>query len=206
MPANRTAAPLVLLLSLVACGQQPSAPRSEMAPDFAASALDKNIVFRFQDHIAAAWSDDNSSLRAVHTTFPIVFDKLETDCGPQADLALIDYKRVGVVNPVDFFFSDFHMKATGPVWIFVRDLSQPGDCYGAKLVAEGPGELRYVDNDVFGVAPGEFAKNEWGFKASGTLTTPDRRTLSYHGTARYTIKAAGGEPEFTRVLERISLQ
>ncbi len=208
MHGSRAAAaiPFVLLLSLVACGENPSAPRADAAPSFGSSSLDKNIVFRFQDHIAAAWGDKNSSLRAVHTTFPIVFDELETDCGPQADLPTINYKQVGVVNPVDFFLSELHQKATGTVWIFIRDLSQPGDCYGAKLIAQGLGELRYIDNDAFGVAPGEFAKNEWGFKASGTLTTPDGRSLSYQGTARYTVKVAGGDPEVTRSLERISLR
>lgn len=199
--------PLVLLLSLVACEQQSVAPTVDEAPAFANASIDKNTVLRYQDHFAQSWTDANSSLRATHTTFPIPFgDEAETDCGPQADLATIDFTQIGVVNPIDFFASELHLKADGPVWVIVRDLSQPGDCYGVKLVAEGPGEIRYVDNDAFGVAPGEFAKNEWGFKASGTLTTPDGRTLTYRGTAHYTMKVRGGEPEFTRILERVTLR
>jgi hypothetical protein len=198
---------LVLLLSLVACEQPPAAPSVDGAPAFAKSGIDKNTVLRYQDHFANSWTDANSSLRATHTTFPIPFgDEPETDCGPQADLATIDFKQIGVVNPVDLFASELHLKASGPVWVIVRDLSQPGECYGVKLVAEGPGEIRYVDNDAFGVAPGEFAKNEWGFKASGTLTTPDGRTVAYRGTAHYTMKVRGGEPEFTRILERVTLR
>jgi hypothetical protein len=200
--------PLVLLLSLIACEQQPAAPAVGATPAFAKSSLDKNMIVRYQDHFATSWTDENSSLRATHTTFPIpdFNGQPETDCGPQADLDRIDYKQVGVVNPFDFFASELHVKASGPVWVIVRDLSQPGNCYGVKLVAEGPGEVRYVDNDAFGVAPGEFAKNEWGFKASGTLTTPDGRTLSYLGTTHYTVKVAGGEPEFTRIIERVTLR
>lgn len=200
--------PLVLLLPLMACEQQSVAPSGDPALSFASAKLDKNQVLRFQDHFANSWTGANSSLRATHTTFPIpdFDDQPETDCGPQTDLATIDYKQVGVVNPIDFFASELHMKADGPVWIIVRDLSQSGDCYGVTLVAEGPGEIRYVDNDVLGVAPGEFAKNEWGFKASGTLTTPDGRQLAYHGTAHYTMKVSGGEPEFTRILERVTLR
>lgn len=199
--------PLVLLVSIMACEQQSVAPSVDASPAFGSASLDKNTVLRFQDHFANSWTDASSGLRATHTTFPIPFgDEAETDCGPQADLATIDYKQIGVVNPIDFFASELHFKADGPVWVIVRDLSQPGDCYGVTLVAEGPGEIRYVDNDVLGVAPGEFAKNEWGFKASGTLTTPDGRQLAYHGTAHYTIKVRGGEPEFTRILERVTLR
>jgi hypothetical protein len=200
--------PLVLLLSAAACEQQPVAPSGDGSPAFASAKLDKNQVLRFQDHFANSWTGTGTSLRATHTTFPIPdFDgQPETDCGPQTDLSPINFKQVGVVNPIDFFASELHLKADGPVWVIVRDLSQPGDCYGVTLVAEGPGEIRYVDNDAFGVAPGEFAKNEWGFKANGTLTTPDGRQLSYQGTAHYTVKVSGGEPEFTRILERVSLR
>jgi hypothetical protein len=198
---------LALLLPVAACDQQSVAPSADAVPAFAKAGIDKNTVLRFQDHFATSWTDENSSLRATHTTFPIPFGgEPETDCGPQSDLAPIDFKQVGVVDPVDFFASELHLKADGPVWVIVRDLSQAGDCYGVKLIAEGPGEIRYVDNDAFGVAPGEFAKNEWGFKAKGTLTTPDGRTLSYRGTTHYTVKVAGGEPEFTRIQERVTLR
>jgi hypothetical protein len=201
-----SAIPLVLLLPLAACEQQPVAPAVDAVPAFATAKLDKNTVLRFQDHFATSWTGEGSTLRATHTTFPIPFGtQPETDCGPQNDLAMIDYKQVGVVDPEDFFASELHMKASGPVWIIVRDLSQPGDCYGVTLVAEGPGEIRYVDNDAFGVAPGEYGANAWGFIASGTLTTPDGRTLSYRGIARYTVVATGGEPDFTTIVERVIL-
>ena len=52
------------------------------------------------------------------------------------------------------------------------DLSQAGDCYGVKLVAEGPGEIRYVDNDAFGVAPGEFAGTSGDIRPAARLRLP----------------------------------
>ena len=198
---------LVLLLPVVACEQQSLAPSVDASPVFAAASLDKNSVLRYQDHLATSWTDATSGLRATHTTFPIPFgNRPETDCGPQADLATIDFKQIGVVDPVDVFTSELHLNASGPVWVIVRDMNQPGDCYGVKLIAEGPGEIRYVDNDAFGVAPGEFAKNEWGYSAKGSLTTPDGQVLAYKGFAHYTVKADGGEPAFTRILEQVSLQ
>src|SRR4051812_38884416 len=113
--------PLVLLLSAaIACEQQPAAPTSSVATAFASGNLDKNQVLRYQDHFAASWTDANSNLRATHTTFPIpLFGEPEPDCGPQADLAMIDFKQVGVVNPIDFFASELHLKASGPVWVIV---------------------------------------------------------------------------------------
>ena len=202
--------PFLLLLSLAACDQQTVAPEVEPGPALASARVDinKNLVIRFQDHIAASWTDEDTSLRATHTTFPIpgFDDKPERDCGPQQDLAKVDFKQVGVVDPIDFFASELHVKASGPVWVIVRDLSQPGDCYGVKLIAEGPGTLQYLDNDWFGQNEGETQANSWGFNASGTLTTPDGRSLSYQGHSHYVVTSRGGEPVFSPVVESVSLR
>jgi len=205
--------PVALLVSALACDQQATSPVVDAGPDLArAEKVDanKNQVIRFQDHFAQSWTDANSSLRATHTTFPIPFGdppQPEPDCGPQADLAMIDFKQVGVVDPIDLFASELHINASGPVWVIVRDLSQPGDCYGVTLIAEGPGEIRYLDNDAFGLAPGETGANSWGFIATGTLTTPDGRTLTYNGVSRYVVTSRNGdEPTFSPVVERVSLR
>jgi hypothetical protein len=205
---------LPLVLSLAACDQQAVAPPAEYGRTFsAAKDPNKNTVLRFQDHIATSWTDPSTGLRATHTTFPIPFmDAPETDCGPQVDQALVNYKQVGAIDPADFFASDLHVKASGDVWVIVRDLTQPGDCYGVKLIAEGPGTIRYNDNDWFGIAPGEKATNAWSFKATGTLTTPDGRELTYRGSAHYTVKEVVLDEEgnpvaiFSRVLEVIDLR
>jgi hypothetical protein len=202
-----------LLAILPACDQQPAAPGIQAAPALARAAVDpnKNQVIRYQDHFAQSWTDANSSLRATHTTFPIPIGdppEAEPDCGPQAELGMINFQQVGVENPVDFFASEFHINASGPVWVIVRDLSQPGDCYGVKLIAQGPGQIRYLDNDAFGALPGQTKANSWGFIASGTLTRPDGTQVSYQGTARYVIKATD-DPDAPRVLavvERVTLR
>jgi hypothetical protein len=201
--------PLVLSLSLLACEQETVSPTVEGGSYLARTGVDvnKNQVIRYQDHFAQSWSDAGGTLRATHTTFPIPgFDgKPERDCGPQQDLAKIDYQQVGVVNPIDFFLSEFHINASGPVWVIVRDLAQPGDCYGVKLIAEGPGQIRYLDNDQFGLNEDETHANTWGFLASGTLTTPDERTVSYEGESRYVVTSRNGEQVFMPEVERVSL-
>jgi hypothetical protein len=200
---------LLLLLTLGACEQQPATPSTEVLPAFAAASLDKNMVLRYKDHFATSWTDANSSLRATHTTFAIPFGdppQMETDCGPQADLATIDFRQVGVVNPLDFFASELHLNANGPVWIIVRDVNQAGDCYGVKLIAQGPGEIRYLDNDALGLSPDQNSANSWGFIASGTLTTPNGRTLNYEGAARYVVSVRNGEETFTPAVERVTLR
>jgi hypothetical protein len=201
--------PILLLLPLVACDQQTVTPSTDVGAALARVAPDpnKNQVIRFQDHLANSWTGEGTTLRATHTTFPIpdFNDKPERNCGPQQDLAKIDFKQVGVVDPVDFFASELHIQGNGPVWIIVRDLSQPGDCYGVTLVAEGPGTIRYLDNDAFGVSPGEHQANSWGFVASGTLTTPDGQTLTYQGNSHYVVNTRNGELTFSAVVERVTL-
>jgi hypothetical protein len=199
---------LLLLLTVSACEQQPATPSDEVLFALTAAKLDKNMVLRYKDHLATSWTDANSSLRATHTTFAIPFGdppRMERDCGPQADLATIDFRQVGVINPLDFFASQLHLNANGPVWIIVRDLNQAGDCYGVKLIAEGPGQIRYLDNDAFGVSPDQESANSWGFSASGTLTTPDGRTLQYEGAARYVVTVKNGEATFTPAVEQVNL-
>lgn len=203
--------PVALLFALLACEQQPVATAVDEGSALALTAVDpnKNQVIRYQDHFVQSWTDASSSLRATHTTFPIPFNGApETDCGPQADLATINYQQVGVVDPVDFFLSELHINASGPVWVIVRDLSQPGDCYGVKLIAQGPGEIRYLDNDQLGALPGQTKANAWGFVASGTLTRPNGTKVSYQGTARYVVKATDNidEPRFMPLVESVTLR
>jgi hypothetical protein len=44
----------------------------------------------------------------------------------------IAFQDVGIIDAHDFFASFLHTNAAGGVWIVVRDLNQPGDCFGAK--------------------------------------------------------------------------
>jgi hypothetical protein len=77
------------------------------------------------------------------------------------------------------------------VWITVRDLAQPGDCFDALLIAEGPGSLYGTDNDLFGVDPGASNTNAWGWSATGALTTPGGAEVGYSGHARSMFSERG---------------
>jgi len=144
-------------------------------------------IARFEEHFAVSWTDPRNGLRATHTTFPIPFpeDVPETDCGPQVDLDPLDVQDVGeFIDSEEFFRSWLHRNEKGSLWVIIRDVNQVGDCYGNKLIAEGPGEMHYTDNDLFGFVEGETHANAWGFGARGTLTTPDGRTVHYSGHLR----------------------
>ena len=85
---------------------------------------------------------------------------------------MINWKRVGVENPVDFFLSEFHIQRERPVWVSLRDLSQPGDCYGVKLIAEGPGRSA-IWTPTGSARIGANSRELVGLlEARGTLTTP----------------------------------
>jgi hypothetical protein len=151
-------------------------------------------ITRFKDGFAACWSDAANGLRACHSTVPLG-DGTEADCGPQALLDPIPFQWVGVIDPVDFFASWIHQNARGTVWITVRDLTEPGVCFGNKLVAEGWGTVKNNDNDLLGTAPGDKNANAWGFGGRGTLTTPAGGTIGYDGHIRFVFSNAAGFKE-----------
>jgi hypothetical protein len=145
-------------------------------------------IERFEEEFATSWTDPRNGLRATHTTFPIPFmGAAEPDCGPQAELDPLDVQDVGLFIVGDeFFLSWLRRNEKGGLWVIIRDVNQPGDCYGNKLIAEGPGAMHYTDNDLFGVQEGDNNANAWGFGGSGVLTTPDGQKLRYSGHARFT--------------------
>lgn len=136
-------------------------------------------IVRFEEEFAVSWSDASNGLRATHSTFP-----LGPDCGPQEELDPLNQQIVGTIDPDDFFASWLRWHAKGSVWVTVRDLTQPGDCFGNRLVAEGWGELINTDNDLFGLAPGDKNANAWGAMATGTLTAVDGSLFRYEGHFR----------------------
>lgn len=194
--------PLVLLLSFVGCDQQPTAPVGEETPalNWMNNPDNDNIrIQRFQEHFAASWTDPKNGLRATHTTFPIPFmDAPETDCGPQTELTPLDVQDVGLIDAFDLFASQIRRNMRGPLWVIIRDVTRTGTCYGNKLIAEGLGEMHYIDSDLFGVGPEGENANAWGFAGSGTLTKVGGGTLSYTGHARFTVVIKPGQdPVFT---------
>jgi hypothetical protein len=145
-------------------------------------------IVRFEEEFAISWSDAANGLRATHATVPLG----DLDCGPQDVLDPISNQLTGNIDPDEFFDSWFRMNSQGTVWITVRDLNQPGNCFGALLVAEGWGEISNTDNDIFGLTPGQHNANVWGSMAHGKLTTPDGESVEYAGHFRARVNFAAG--------------
>lgn len=141
-------------------------------------------IFRGETDYLACWSDATNGLRACHATVPLG-GGTEPDCGLQEVGDPIGFQDIGTYNPDDPFSSWIHETVTGPVFITVRDQTQPGECFGNLLVAQGWGNFRYVDNDIFGVGEGDRNANSWGFSGHGALTTPDGGTVQYDGSIHY---------------------
>ena len=190
-----------LLTGLSACDRQPVAPADSDAPayNWMNNSDNGNLrITRFEDGFIACWSDNEAGaatgLRACHSTFPLG-DGTETGCGPQSNLDPIQVQWVGVIDEIDLFASWIHQNAKGQLWITVRDLDQPGTCFGSRLVAQGMGTIHNNDNDLFGT-PGNNA-NAWRFGAQGRLRTPAGGTVTYSGHLNFRFNQAAGFKELT---------
>lgn len=191
MRALTVAAALLFMAALaVGCTEQnaPTASDETLANlqlDFTNNPDNGNVrIFRGETHFVACWSDATNGLRACHGTLPLG-GGTEPDCGLQEEGDPIEFQDVGIFNPDDPFSSWIHEVVKGEVFITVRDLNQPGDCFGAKLVAEGWGDFMYVDNDIFGIGPEGNNANAWKFQGRGALETPDGSSVEYKGHAHF---------------------
>lgn len=177
-------------LSLMGCSRTDMAT-APAAPtfDFSNNPDNGNVrVFRYQDEFAIAWTDPGSNLRVTHWSSQFAN---EPGCGNFEGGGPIAFQQVGQEDLADFFASQFRINAMGSVWIIVRDLNQPGNCFGAALVAEGWGSIHYTDNDAFGLNPDQSSANAWGFMGNGVLTMPAGGTVRYSGHLRAAVSGAG---------------
>lgn len=130
-------------------------------------------IFRFESGVGMGLRDPESPLRAHHTTFP--------ECGGVLELADV---QVIADNPDDPMADRVRLLLLAdPINIFVVDESQPGDCFGQKLIASGTGKLVNTDNDFFAFLNGAQGANAFGFQAQGALSGPDGRA-HYNGVLR----------------------
>lgn len=194
--AKRSLLLLFIVLGLVSCDSQTNAPNSVAdVPElnFMNNSDNGNLrITRFEEHFAACWSDATSGLRACHSTVPLGGGD-ETDCGPQELLDPVQVQDVGLlIDPEEFWTSWLHRNLTGRVWITVRDLNQPGACFDNRLVGEGWGQIRLVDNDLFGVGGPDRNANAWGFSAHGKLTSPAGEALVYSGHLHFRYNNSAG--------------
>jgi len=196
-----------LLLALipflvVACDQAPVEPSArQAAADLSFDWMNNpdvgNLkVYRYEDGMAACWTDPTNGLRACHATVPLAGGS-EPDCGLQApsdpgawQQVLVDDEAFRVIT-----------NAFGRVWVTIRNTGAAGECFNSELVAEGWGTMRYGDNDTFGV--GAHDANTWGFTASGDLLTPGGEALGYNGHARYRWNSP---QQFAPVSEQVVLR
>lgn len=198
MKTLRNFALALVLVAFVGCSDQALLTEpsdSAVASDVttASKQHDANAtVYRSDVHWASSWNDSQSGLRATHTTVPLG-NPTETDCGLTEPGDPIG--RQDVVRDAGGFLPRIHRIVKGDVWIIVRDLNQPGDCFGATLVAQGPGKLLVRDNDVFGGISGGENMNTFGWHGHGNLTTPDGSSVTYAG---HLIMTYDGENVNTR--------
>jgi hypothetical protein len=182
---------ILIPLLLSACGQEPAAPVANQAPtfDFMNNPDNGNPrIYRIgDDGFAVAWTDPRTNLRATHWTDRFV---VTPGCG-DFEGGPISRQEVGLIDADDLFASQLRVNEKGPVWIIVRDLNQPGDCFGASLVAEGWGQAHYTDNDAFFIGPERPNANAWGYMGEGALTAPDGSTLQYAGSLRFAVTNDG---------------
>jgi hypothetical protein len=190
----RVPALLLLLTTLTAaCAEQSTAPRPA-APALNADFINNpdvgnGVVFRSGSEFAICWTDFSNGLRVCQRTqqFPV------GSCGAFDPIGPVSEQEV-VARPDqnDFFSSEVVVNEMGKMWITVRDLTQAGDCYGARRVAEGWGSFHYTDNDEFSpFNPGDKSTDTFGYMGQGALKASDGRTVNYSGHARYALHPDG---------------
>ena len=182
---------IAVALALMGCGREADMATAPPAPAFDFSNNPDNgnpRVFRYQDEFGVAWTDPGSGLRVTHWSTRFL---VEPGCGDFEGRGPIAFQQVGLLDLADIFASQLRVNAMGDVWVIVRDLNQPGNCFGAALVAEGWGSIHYTDNDAFGLGPNQPNANAWGYIGDGVLTTPTGGTVRYSGHLRIAFTGAG---------------
>jgi hypothetical protein len=169
--------------AVIACTEPATAPpsassRANLSSNFGASDPANGVVYRYNEDVAVCWTDQGNGLRVCQRTeqFP------SGDCGVFEPIGGVSRQDVvTLTDPADFFATQIKVNERGKVWITVRDLTQPGACYGAARVAEGWGTLHYTDNDYIGTDGANHNSNASTFRGEGTLTAIDGRTVRYDG-------------------------
>lgn len=194
---TRTAAVIILALLAGACSEPATSPRTVRADFMNNPDVGNGVVYRSGTEFAICWTDFSNGLRACQRTqqFP------GGECGVFDPIGGVSDQEVfAVVDPVNFFESEVKANVMGKMWITVRDLNHPGNCYGAARVAEGWGSLHYTDNDEFGADPTDPSVDAWGYMAHGVLTTSSGGTVMYDGHARYSFSGTAGFHAFQQVV------
>jgi hypothetical protein len=187
---RRVLAVLALGAVLVACSERATSPQPQtpaIAADFMNNPDNGNPrISRSNWDIAVGWGDPTNGLRAAHWTYQVA-----EGCGDTPDGGFLDGQAVVTFDQISSFATRAIANAKGRVWIRVRDLNTPGDCFGTRLVATGWGTLHYHDNNLLAEDPNnQIHENAYGFTAEGTLTTPEGGRVKYSGHSNCQWKPA----------------
>jgi hypothetical protein len=189
---------------LAACNEQPAAPAQQthaLVANFTNNPDNGNPkIFRgTTGFFAISWSDNTNGLRASHWTY-----QASAGCGDTPAGGYLDFQELTKLDPNDTAATRYMANAKGPVWIRVRDLNNPGDCFGdGTLVASGWGTLHYTDNDETGGGSNRNNTNAFGFTAQGTLTTVDGKQVNYSGHSNCTWRDL--DPSTLRCTNQVNL-
>lgn len=172
---------LIPLLAL-ACGQEPVAPvAAGPSANWMNNPDNGNVkILRYGWDWTISFTDPDNGLRATHTTVPLAPGQA---CGPTGPVAMVEAQDV-VHGPLDLTSRWIEVGQAADIWIVVRDLNQPGNCYGRLLLAEGPGRMIYNDNDWYAFLATRANVNTYGQRGHGNLVAPDGRAMRYSGHSR----------------------
>jgi len=184
-------------LFLLACDRQPVAPAAEHAQAFNfMNNPDNGNPQIWRNDYAAAYRWFDGTLRMTVTTYPI---NNQGVCGPNSVLDTWEWQDL-VFGP-DWTDPMTRLIENGQaydVWIIVDDVATPGGCFvtaafpgGGTLVAQGMGQARNNDNDLWGPY-GDVWTNSWGTRAQGALTTPSGARVMVSGHTHCTYSERNG--------------
>ena len=152
-------------------------------------------VWRNEWASAYRWFD--GTLRMTVTTYPITN---QGACGTESELNMWQWQDL-VFGP-DWTDPATRLVEVGQqkqVWIVVDDVASPGGCFvtaafpgGGTLLAEGMGQARNNDNDLWGPY-GNTWTNAWGYRAWGKLSTPEGVSVNVSGHLHCTYSDKAGE-------------
>jgi hypothetical protein len=132
-------------------------------------------IWRFNSQTwAVVWYNQDLTLGALHTTYPV-----PTGCGATGPVEPMDIQEVRRLDQADMerFIRNVQNNS---IRIIVGDVTTPGSCFGFTMVAHGTGFIRSTDSD-YDPYPEQKNANAWGFRAHGALTSPAGGTVMYNG-------------------------
>lgn len=179
---------------LVACKDQPSAPRQQtpaIAADFMNNPDNGNPrIWRYGNSVWWIYWEDGR-YGAWHISGPYRIGMDPAVCGP--DHGYFTEGQIVWPEQEEWWTSIVHSHDMGDLWVVILDKETPGDCLGKAVVAQGPATFRAIYTDAgdawFGIDNGRANSSIMNFASEGDLTTPAGGTVRYNGHLHLTWAA-----------------